>query len=93
MDRVAQNIAQYEDGKTVLPNFCAHLKDEPVSFKKAKMKKTRVFTGAALDWSIVVRKYCLSFIRVIQNERYTFEAAPGTVAQSLERQEMYEYLS
>jgi hypothetical protein len=93
MDRVAHIISEYEDGKTTMPNFCAHLKDEPVSFKKAKMKKTRVFTGAPFDWSIVVRKYLLSVIRVLQNERYIFEAAPGTVAQSLEWQEMYGYLT
>eukprot|EP00494_Astrolonche_serrata_P033746 UN34015 len=57
------------------------------------MKKTRVFTGAPFDWSIVVRKYLLSFVRVMQNERYVFEGAPGTVAQSLEWEEMYDYLT
>lgn len=74
------------------PNFCAHLKDEPVSFKKAKVGKTRVFTGATMDWSLIVRKYLLSFTRLLQNERFAFEAAPGTIAQSLEWHELYEYI-
>lgn len=92
MDRVCDIIEIYKSGKCVHPNFCAHLKDEPVSFKKAKIGKTRVFTGAPVDWSIVVRKYLLSFTRVLQTNRMAFEAAPGTVAQSLEWQEMYDYI-
>lgn len=93
MNRAAVIIDKYESGETCMPNFCAHLKDEPVSFAKVKAKKTRVFTGAPFDWTIVVRKYLLSIIRVVQNERYLFEAAPGTIAQSLEWEEMYKYLT
>jgi hypothetical protein len=93
MDRVDDIITTYEDGKRSYPNFCAHLKDEPVSFKKIKMGKTRVFTGAPFDWTIVVRKYLLSSIRIIQNNRFIFEAAPGTVAQSTEWSELYDYIT
>jgi len=92
MDRVDDIITTYEEGKRAYPNFCAHLKDEPVSFKKIKMGKTRVFTGAPFDWTIVVRKYLLSSIRIIQNNRFVFEAAPGTVAQSVEWSELYNYI-
>jgi len=92
-DRIDLIITTYLDGKRCNPNFCAHLKDEPVTFKKAKMKKTRVFTGAPFDWCVVVRKYLLSFCRLLQNERFAFEAAPGTVAQSLEWQELYDYVT
>ena len=93
MERVRYIIGEYETGNTVSPVFVASLKDEPVSFKKAEAKKTRVFSAAPVDWSIVVRKYFLSFIRVLQNNRYVFEAAPGTVAQSLEWDEMYYYIT
>lgn len=93
MQRVEHIESEYHSGRCVHPNFCAHLKDEPVTFKKAKMKKTRVFAGAPFDWSIVVRKYLLSAIRVIQSERYTFESAPGTIAQSAEWHEMYDYIT
>jgi hypothetical protein len=92
MDRVVHIIDQYRSGTCVHPNFCAHLKDEPVSFEKAKIGKTRVFTGAPFDWCIVVRKYLLSFCRVLQNERLAFESCPGTVAQSLEWEDLRTFL-
>ena len=90
--RIDLIIETYLSGARCNPNFCAHLKDEPVTFSKAKAKKTRVFTGAPFDWCVVVRKYLLSFCRLLQNERFAFEAAPGTVAQSLEWQEIYDYI-
>jgi hypothetical protein len=89
MDRVDDIILRYKNNEQAHPNFCAHLKDEPVSHAKAKIGKTRVFTGAPFDWTIVVRKYMLSFTRLVQNERLAFESAPGTIAQSIEWQEMY----
>lgn len=93
LSRVKDIEEKYKRGICYKPNFCAHLKDEPVSFKKANMGKTRVFTGAPFDWSIVVRKKLLSFIRVLQRNRFTFEAGPGTIAQSIEWQELYEYIT
>jgi len=93
MKRVVEIIARAEKLEQTHPNFCAHLKDEPVSLKKAKMKKTRVFTGAPMDYIIVARKYCLGFIRLVQNERIAFEAAPGTIAQSLEWQELFQFIT
>jgi len=92
MDRVDDIMSRYKNNEQAHPNFCAHLKDEPVSHKKAKIGKTRVFTGAPFDWTIVVRKYLLSFTRLVQNERLSFESAPGTIAQSIEWQEMYDYI-
>jgi hypothetical protein len=92
MKRVDEIIETYLSGKQAHPNFCAHLKDEPVTFKKARIGKTRVFTGASFDWTIVVRKFLLSFARLQQNERFAFESAPGTIAQSLEWEELYEYI-
>lgn len=93
MDRVDDIILRYKNNEQAHPNFCAHLKDEPVSHAKAKIGKTRVFTGAPFDWTIVVRKYMLSFTRLVQNERLAFESAPGTIAQSIEWQEMYDYIT
>jgi hypothetical protein len=85
-------IETYESGKIYCPIFTASLKDEPVSLKKAKIGKTRVFCGAPMPWSIVVRKYYLSMIRFIQKRRYLFESGPGTIAQSKEWDDMYKYL-
>jgi len=91
-ERMDDILKCYRSNRQYHPNFCAHLKDEPVTFEKAKIGKTRVFTGATMDWSLIVRKYLLSFARLLQNERFAFEAAPGTVAQSLEWHEMYHYI-
>lgn len=93
MQRVDKIILTYHSGKRAMPNFCAHLKDEPVSFKKIKSGKTRVFAGAPFDWSIVVRKYLLSSVRLIQNNRFVFESAPGTIAQSYEWGGICEYVT
>lgn len=93
MNRVYDCIDKYHAGERYMPNFCGHLKDEATKFSKILAKKTRVFTGAPFCWSIVVRKYLLSSIRLIQNNRYVFEAAVGTNAHSLEWQNMREYLT
>jgi hypothetical protein len=93
MDRVVDIINKYKRGERANPIFCAHLKDEPITFKKIKAKKTRVFTGAPFDWTITVRKYLLSITRLIQNNKYAFEAAPGTIAQSYEWHQMYDYIT
>jgi len=84
---------RYKEGKRCMPNFCAHLKDEAVTFKKIRESKTRVFTGAPFDWSIVVRKYLLSVVKLIQTNRFIFESAPGTIAQSTEWDDIRKYLT
>lgn len=93
MDRVDVICQAYLDGERYCPVFTAHLKDEPVSFAKMEQGKTRVFTGAPMDFSIVVRKYLLSFVRLVQTKRYVFESAPGTIAQSLEWHEIAKFLT
>lgn len=93
MDRVQKVIEGYQAGRRYMPVFTGHLKDEATKFSKIEAKKTRVFTGAPFDWSFVVRKYLLSFVRVLQKNRFVFEAAPGTNAQSLEWHEIRNYLT
>jgi hypothetical protein len=93
LDRVRQMIDTYKEGKQVCPVFCANLKDEATKFKKIDDAKTRVFMGGPADWTIVVRKYFLSVVRLIQNNRYAFESGPGTNPFSLEWEEMYKYLT
>jgi hypothetical protein len=93
MDRVNNIISAYKEGSRAMPVFTGCLKDEATKFSKIKMKKTRVFTGAPFDWSIVVRKYYLATIRLMQNNRFIFEAGPGTNAHSLEWQRIRNYLT
>lgn len=82
----------YEQGKVYRPIFTASLKDEPTSFKKIASGKTRVFCGAPLPWSLVVRMYLLPIIRLIQKNRELFESGPGTIAQSTEWDALYKTL-
>jgi hypothetical protein len=91
--RVAEIKSLYAEGKRAYPVFTAHLKDEAVPQAKIDAKKTRVFTGAPVDWSIVVRSRTLAFIRLLQKNKLVFEAAPGTVAQSIEWTQFYDYLT
>jgi len=92
LDRVHDIISVYISGVRAMPVYTAHLKDEAVSEVKALLSKTRVFTGSPIDWSLVVRMYLLSVIRLIQKNRFVFESAPGVVAQSTEWEQIMEYL-
>nr|WPR18134.1 MAG: structural polyprotein [Sanxia picorna-like virus 9] len=83
----------YDKGKQYHPQFCGHLKDTPMPYSKIESGKTRVFTGGEFAWSIVVRMYLLSHIRLIQNNPFVFEAMPGIVAQSKEWGNLYAYLT
>lgn len=76
-----------------MPVYCGNLKDEATKMKKIKEKATRVFLGSPAEHVVVVRKYLLSIVRIIQRNKYIFESAPGTVAQSLEWQELREFLT
>nr|ULG00049.1 MAG: hypothetical protein [Locarnavirus sp.] len=90
MDRI---IAGYKRGDLYHPVFTASLKDEPLPLNKVRAGKTRVFCGAPLPWSLVGRMYYLSLIRLIQKNRILFEAGPGTVAQSVEWEMIYNHVT
>nr|UNY42076.1 MAG: polyprotein 1 [Picornavirales sp.] len=90
MDKI---VDCYESGRVYCPVFTASLKDEPTALHKIHEGKTRVFCGAPLPWSLVVRMYLLSVIRLIQKNRFIFEAGPGTIAQSTEWDDIYKYIT
>lgn len=92
-DLAHEILEKYLNGERAHPLFCAHLKDEAVTIAKANMGKTRVFTGAPFSFSLVVRKYLLSACRLVQTNRFAFESAPGTIAQSPEWGDIYTYLT
>jgi len=93
MDRVDEMIENYKNGIRSSTIYMGSQKDEPLPFQKVADEKDRIFTGSAFDFSIVMRKYFLSITRCIQKNRFVFECAAGTVAQSLEWEEIYEYLT
>lgn len=86
-------VATYLRGERYSTVFCGHLKDEAVSFAKAANGGTRLFTSSAMAWSIVVRKYLLSVIVFMQNNREMFECGPGIVAQSREWEKLYKHIT
>lgn len=92
LERVHNCLEGYKRGELYSPVFSGCLKDEPKSFKKIAMHKTRVFTGAPADWSIIVRMYYLPLIRCVQNNTVLFESGPGTNAHSLEWEKIREHL-
>jgi hypothetical protein len=93
MDRVKNCLDCYKSKSRYVPVFSGSLKDEARTFEKIAAGKVRVFTGSPGEFTFVERKYLLCIIRVIQNNRYIFEAAPGTIAQSTEWEEMRKYLT
>lgn len=92
-DNIDEIITKYRNNERCMPIFTGHLKDEPTAFAKIESKKTRVFAGAPADWCFVVRKYLLSFTRVLQNNKFIFESAPGTNPVSSEWGDIYRYLT
>jgi hypothetical protein len=89
MDEVERIQNVYLEGKMVHPIFCGNSKDEP----KEDGKKTRIFMGAPAAHAFVMRKYLLSVIKFVQENKFVFESGPGTVAQSLEWEQIREFLS
>lgn len=92
-ERVDKIEKLYAEGKRAFPIYTGHLKDEATSFAKIEKKKTRLFTGAPVDWSLVVRSRLLSFVRLLQKNKFIFEAGPGTVCQSTEWGFIHTYLT
>jgi len=75
------------------PIFRASLKDEALPLRKINAGKVRVFMGAPVDFTLLMRSALLSFIRVAQVNRYIFEGAPGIEAQGTDWGDLYNYLS
>ncbi len=92
-DRINHVLECYKAGRRACPVFSGQLKDEPRASKKVAEGKVRVFTGAPVDWSFVVRKYLLTTVKVIQENPFLFEASPGCAAQTLEWEQYFDFLT
>jgi hypothetical protein len=92
-DRVWTIVGKYRLGERHHPVFCGNLKDEPLPLEKCEAGKTRVFAGAPVDWTIVVRIYYLSLIRLIQNHQHFFECSVGIAAQTRAWNDLRKYLT
>ncbi len=96
-DEIKKRIEECEecyDNLTMYhPIYMASLKDEPRSFKKIQEKNTRVFTGGPVEHVFVTRKELLSYTKIMQENKFVSECAAGTIAQSIEWDNIYRYLT
>ncbi|APG78593.1 hypothetical protein 1 [Wenzhou picorna-like virus 14] len=96
-EKVLDMVVEYEEnlaeGKRSGAVFTAHLKDEPRSLKKVAEGKTRVFTGANVAFTILLRKYFLSVTRLLQNNWQAYNGAVGVNCFSTEWGDFYNYLT
>lgn len=92
-DRIAYIENCYAEGRRACPVFSGQLKDEARSAAKVAEGMIRAFSGAPADWSLVVRKYLLTSVKVIQENPFVFEASPGCAAQTLAWEQYYDFLT
>jgi hypothetical protein len=93
MDDVELLQSRYISGEKGGAVFTANFKDEPVSFAKQAIAKTRVIFGSTFALSIVIRTYFLPLIVLIQANSILFEAAPGVNATGPEWTDFYHHLT
>lgn len=93
LERVEYLDKEYRDGNRVNPVFVAHQKDEFLSERKFTNKQLRVFMGSPVDFTIIVRIYLLSFVRLMQTHRLLFESAVAIVVQGPDWSDLYNYLT
>jgi len=84
---------QYNKGEEANPVFKCSFKDEPITFEKAEKNKVRVFSGSPVAFSIVARRYYLSFIReCVGRHRLDFEMAIGANAHGVDWERIYNHV-
>lgn len=93
LDRAEIIISKYLNHERACPVFSGSLKDKAVTHRKNEEGGVRMFMGAPVDFTYVMRKYLLSFVRVMQRNKFTFESAPGIEAQCAEWNALYQYLT
>ncbi len=86
-------LDKYESGERAYPIFTATPKDEPRKFSKIKSKQTRIFAAAPAHFCLVMRMYFLPLVRLMQNNRFIFCAAPGIDVSSLQWEELYNWMT
>jgi hypothetical protein len=92
-DRIMSMKETYARGEQFHPQFCIHLKDQALTEAKALKGKTRLFSSLEMAASLLVRQLMLCVPMSVQNNRFVWCSAPGTIAQSLEWEEILERIS
>lgn len=86
-------LNEYRNKRRCNPIFNDSLKDEAKEVEKILKKKTRVFSAAPFVWCLIVRRYLLPFIKVVQTHRLAFECMVGMDAMSYDWHLMFEHLT
>jgi len=92
-DRVDKIITNYQKGLRNMTIYSGCTKDEPVTFAKAEAKKTRIFTAMPMDALLVVRKYLLTFNRLMQKNNVAFECGIGVNTFSQDWDKFHRFLT
>lgn len=92
-ERVNRILDCYARGETSVSVFSGSLKDEARKLQKIEDKKTRAFMCGSMDLLIVTRMAFLPLVRIIQNNHFVFEQAPGLECQSAEWHHLGEFLT
>jgi len=92
MQEFERGLNCYKRGERMCPVFNGIMKDEATSIKKIVDFKTRMFAAASLAFVLIVRKYTITVVRLIQNNKFLFECAVGGIAQSTEWWHFRQYL-
>lgn len=87
---VQKMIDTYKSGKTCRPLFkCSMKTNELLPNHKFK---ARVFMGSNFPFLLVCRMYLAPFIRMASRYKYLFETAKGINMDSVEAEELHDYL-
>jgi len=90
--RLDERERMYESGVVPLTVYCDNLKDERRKPEKVRDAQTRVFSGAPVDHTMMVRKYFLHPAASIQRSRIKNGIAIGINADSTEWTDLVQHL-
>ena len=83
----------WHEGKRVNVVFKTHLKDEPVTFKKIRDDKIRIFAGGPVTMVIICRQLTLPLINMMTHFPAEFESAVGVNASGKDWEEIYKIVT
>ncbi len=82
----------YKRGERAYVVFRASVKDQAISFEKAKIGKIRLFSGSPFAFTLIVREYFLPITKFLQENRLSCEMAVGIVNDSLEWTQLAKHM-
>jgi hypothetical protein len=87
-EQVLEQVHAYRNGRDACPILGAQLKDEPRSFEKCRIAKTRVFCMSPYDATILNRMYLMPFYTLMNQYSSIFGAEIGINMHSVDVDEL-----